>query len=177
MRPMTTASSPSKLVNVDCVGRTIVVAGADHRGVRLEEQHRLGGHLVAELRRVLAVVAADADDLRARDDGREQRDVGERHALPRRLVPGEHRVALEDDELAVVDDPEADGVVVAEARDPHRISLAHGAAPARSRRQRVEAQQPAVLVLAAAVLDVGELLAQRQRELADAAARRGSPCP
>src|SRR6187551_3689418 len=31
----------------------------------------------------------------------------------------------------------------------------------------VEAEQPAVLVFAAAVLDVGQLLAQRQREFAD----------
>ena len=102
-------------------------------GVRLEEQHRLGGHLVAELRGVLAVVAADADELRTRDDGREQRDIGERHALARRLVSGEHRVAGEDDELTAVDDPEPDDVVVAEARDPHRDQPSEAArSPTRS---------------------------------------------
>ncbi len=100
------------------------VAGPDHGGVGLEEQHRRGRHVVAELRGMVAVVAADADQLRARDDRGEQGDVGERHALPRRVVPGEHRVAGEDDEFSLVDDSELDGVVVAEARDPHRISLA-----------------------------------------------------
>ena len=44
----------------DCGGPDDRVARADHRGVRLEEQQRLGGRLVAHLGGVVAVVLADA---------------------------------------------------------------------------------------------------------------------
>jgi hypothetical protein len=54
--------------------------GPDDRGRRLDEQHRGAGHLVAELGRVLGVVAADGDHL-GRQDRREQPDVGQRPPL------------------------------------------------------------------------------------------------
>jgi hypothetical protein len=56
------------------------VVGTDHRGGRLDEDQRLFGHLVAELGRVVGVVAADPDDLAGEDRG-EQADVGQRPAL------------------------------------------------------------------------------------------------
>jgi hypothetical protein len=48
IEPMTTASSPSNDVNVDCGGRTMR-RPARSPSVGLEEEHRLGRHLVAEL--------------------------------------------------------------------------------------------------------------------------------
>src|SRR5699024_10675097 len=82
------------------------VVRSDHRGVRFEEQQRLLGDLVAEFSGVGGVVAADTDDLRAGDDGREQARLVQWHPLARGLkrrvqgIPGEHYeivgVVLED---------------------------------------------------------------------------------
>ena len=51
------------------------IVGPDHGGVGLEEQQRLRRDLVAEFPGVLREVAADADDLAARDDRRQQAHV------------------------------------------------------------------------------------------------------
>src|SRR3546814_12622821 len=47
--------------------------------------------------------------------------VADGHTLSRRLESGEHRVAREDDEVVIVDDAVADGVLVAEPRDLHPL--------------------------------------------------------
>jgi hypothetical protein len=50
---------------------------ADHRGVRLQEDQRLGRHLVAQLGGVLGVVPPDADDLAAGNHRGHQPDLGQ----------------------------------------------------------------------------------------------------
>jgi len=55
-------------------------ARLEQRGGRLEEQQRLDGNLVAKFRRVFAIVAPDADDLR-RSHRRQQVSGAERHRL------------------------------------------------------------------------------------------------
>ncbi|MBG9885161.1 hypothetical protein ABE10_00880, partial [Bacillus toyonensis] len=105
------------------------VPRTDHRRVGLQEEQRLGRGLPAHLGRVVMVVLPDADDLRTRDHRREQRGVGQRNALPRRLEAREHRIAGEHHQLLLVDDAELDAAVVAEPRDLHSPSLSSGAAP------------------------------------------------
>src|SRR5690606_12310146 len=80
---------------------------------------------------MLVVVAADADDLRPRDHGREQCGVGQRDPLPRRLEPREHGVAGENDEITLVDDAVPDAFAVTETRDLHPHSLARASAHSR----------------------------------------------
>ena len=76
--PMTTASSASCSTRALSGGRTIAPPGPSERRRRLQEEQRLGRHLVAELLGVRRVVAADADDLRRRD--RAERDRPRRQA-------------------------------------------------------------------------------------------------
>jgi hypothetical protein len=79
-----------------------LVARTHHRGVGLEEHQWLLGHLVAELGGVAPVVAADRDDLAARDHRREQPDVGEEVLGLGRLDAGVQRVAGQLDDDAVL---------------------------------------------------------------------------
>jgi hypothetical protein len=78
------------------------VPGPDHRGVRLEEHHRVGRRLAAHLGHVVGVVLADADHL-ARQHGREQPHRRQRVHLPGELGGGE-RVPrhLRDDQVGGV---------------------------------------------------------------------------
>ena len=104
--------------------------GPIDRGVRLEEDQRVSGAstLAAMSLRVLGVVQADADHLGARDDRSQELRVGERHALPRRVVAGEHRIAREHHELVAVGIPVDDrepGVVAGRA-EPGYL---HGSEP------------------------------------------------
>ena len=60
------------------------------------------GHVVAQLGGVGGVVAADPDDLAAREDRREQADVGELVLLLEQLDPDVERVAGEGHDDRVV---------------------------------------------------------------------------
>ncbi len=75
IRPITTQSSASKDTSSENSGRTIGSFGPDHGGVGLQEEQRLLRDLVAEFPGVLHEVAADADDLAARNDRGEQAHV------------------------------------------------------------------------------------------------------
>ena len=98
IRPITTASSPSKCRLLGLRRVEDRVAGADHAGVRLDEHQRLVGHLVAQLGGVRGVVAADPDHLAARQHRREQSDVLELVLLVEQLDPDVQRVAGERDD-------------------------------------------------------------------------------
>jgi hypothetical protein len=104
-RPMTTPARPRSAPR-----RTPAAARsgrrADHGRVRLEEDQRLVGHLVAELGGVLGVVAADAEHLAPRDHRREQAGVVERDALAGELDRRVERIPGDDGDLRALDDPE-----------------------------------------------------------------------
>ena len=97
------------------------VAGADHRGRRLEEQHRLGRDLVAELAGVLGVVAADGHHL-ARQHRGQQPDLGDREPLAG-VLEGAERVGADGGHGLVLVDAEADVALMAVADDAHGSGL------------------------------------------------------
>src|SRR6185437_8661946 len=107
------------------------VVRPDQRGGRLEEEQGLLGHLVAQLGGVIGVVATDAHHL-ARQDRREQPDVGERPALAGQLDVTERvTVDLRDDLTVAVagafHDAEREPAAVGEPSDTHPSNLAEPA--------------------------------------------------
>src|SRR5690625_4218090 len=97
------------------------VVRAGHRGVRLEEEQRLVGHLVAQLRGMVGIVASHAHHLGPRDDRGEQAHRVEVDPLPAGGDGLEQRVALEDDQVggAVFQDPVLRAVARREPCDAH----------------------------------------------------------
>src|SRR5512132_231941 len=109
------------------------VAGADHRGRGLEEDHRLGRDLVAQLAGVLGVVAADGDHL-AGQHRREQPDLGGAEPLAG-VLEGAEGVGADRGYGVAFEDAEADVALAAVADDAH-------AGSSQARRRRASRARP-----------------------------------